>query len=44
MFDGDVVFALSLVGSTQEIDVNIAGSVAARMVTEAILQAVRSAN
>lgn len=38
MFDGDVVFALSL--GDKELDVNIAGSVAARMVAEAIVRAV----
>ncbi len=42
MFDGDVVFALS--HGDKEIDVNIAGSIAARLVTAAILRGVCEAN
>jgi L-aminopeptidase/D-esterase-like protein len=42
MFDGDVVFALSL--GDHEVDVNIAGSVAARLVWRAIIRAVKAAN
>lgn len=42
MFDGDVVFALSL--GDREIDVNIAGSVAARLIVGAIIRGVCAAN
>jgi L-aminopeptidase/D-esterase-like protein len=42
MFDGDVVFALSL--GDREIDVNIAGSIAARLIVGAIIRGVRAAN
>jgi L-aminopeptidase/D-esterase-like protein len=42
MFDGDVVFAVSL--GDKEVDVNVAGSIAARMIVEAINRGVREAN
>ncbi|HXV62100.1 MAG TPA: P1 family peptidase [Vicinamibacteria bacterium] len=45
MFDGDVVFALSTLGRpTQAVDVNIVGSVAARLVETAIVRGVSIAN
>lgn len=42
MFDGDVVFALSL--GDKEIDVNIAGSIAAQLIVGAIIRGVRASN
>lgn len=42
MFDGDVVFALSL--GNKNIDVNIAGSLAARLLVSAIIRGVHAAN
>jgi L-aminopeptidase/D-esterase-like protein len=42
LFDGDVVFALSL--GDKEIDVNIAGSIAAQLVVGAIIRGVRMSN
>jgi len=44
MYDGDVVFALSSGKQGQAIDVNIAGTTAARLVSEAILRGVCAAN
>jgi L-aminopeptidase/D-esterase-like protein len=45
LFDGDVVFALSLAPDDQrQMDVNIAGSFAARLVEEAIIRGVCTAN
>jgi L-aminopeptidase/D-esterase-like protein len=44
MFDGDVVFALSTGARKEPIDVNIVGSVAARLVAEAIVRGVCLAN
>jgi L-aminopeptidase/D-esterase-like protein len=45
MFDGDVVFALSLAsGEERQLDVNIAGSYAARLVEEAIVHGVCTGN
>lgn len=44
MFDGDVVFALSIVNSEIESDVNIVGSVAAQLVSQAIVRGVSAAN
>ncbi len=43
MFDGDVVFALSI-GGDKEVDVNIVGSVAAQLVSQAIMRGVLAAN
>ncbi|HSF19483.1 MAG TPA: hypothetical protein VLK65_28425 [Vicinamibacteria bacterium] len=43
MLDGDVVFALSTLGA-QTMDVNIVGSVAARLVETAIVRGVSIAN
>jgi len=42
MFDGDVVFALSL--GDKEIDVNIAGAIAARLIVDSIIRGVTAAN
>jgi L-aminopeptidase/D-esterase-like protein len=42
MFDGDVVFALSL--GERQVDVNVVGSIAARLVASAIVRAVCAAN
>src|SRR5690606_35700284 len=42
MFDGDVVFALSL--GEEELDVNVAGAMAARLISKAIVRAVQAAN
>lgn len=45
MFDGDVVFALSTLGRpSQPVDVNVVGSVAARLVETAVVRAVCIAN
>jgi L-aminopeptidase/D-esterase-like protein len=45
LFDGDVVFALSLAPDEErKLDVNIAGSYAARLVEEAIVHGVCAAN
>lgn len=44
MFDGDVVFALSMVNSKIETDVNIIGSLAAQLVSQAIVRGVTAAN
>jgi L-aminopeptidase/D-esterase-like protein len=44
-FDGDVVFALSMAGNVdRRVDVNIAGSVAARLVSQAIVRGVSVGN
>lgn len=42
MFDGDVVFALSL--GDKKIDVNIAGAIAARLIVDSIIRGVTAAN
>jgi L-aminopeptidase/D-esterase-like protein len=44
MFDGDVVFALSTRARDDVVDVNIAGSIAARLVSEAVVRGVCIAN
>jgi L-aminopeptidase/D-esterase-like protein len=45
MFDGDVVFALATLGQpAKAVDVNIVGSVAARLVETAIVRGVAIAN
>ena len=45
LFDGDVVFALSMARTVKrKVDVNIAGAVAARLVARAIERGVRAAN
>lgn len=43
LFDGDVVFALSLLGEAQS-DVNIVGAAAARLISRAIVRGVRAAS
>jgi L-aminopeptidase/D-esterase-like protein len=42
LFDGDVVFALS--SGDKNIDVNIVGAISARLICQAIIRGVRSAN
>ncbi len=44
LFDGDVVFCASTATSAENVDVNIVGSIAARLVSQAIIRGVLAAN
>jgi L-aminopeptidase/D-esterase-like protein len=44
LFDGDVVFALSVGSGGPQSDVNVVGAAAARLVSQAIIHGVRAAN